>query len=317
MKNSQEQLKPYLPNLVPKLYRYSFDPNPKISASMKGIFKAITDPAKATNEYFQEIMKEVLDSVTSKEWRTREGSCFALADLVQGRNWSEVKSFLYDMWYRSFRVLDDIKESVRKAATVSLKSISRLTTRLCDPIHTPTEGKEAIAIALSFLMKEGVLSQVDEIKIFSLSQIQEIAKVSGFLLKPHAPELISVLLESLSALESSTVKYLSFHTESFGMKQDELDEIRVSASNGSPVSDTLDYAIKQIDDTNVEEMMSKVMDIVRTGVGLPTRVGVGKFVVKIVFELIFSNHYLVHSTNINLSITCLTFWKYCSPPFVV
>lgn len=33
--HSKEQLEPYLPTLVPKLYRHSFDPSPKVAASMR------------------------------------------------------------------------------------------------------------------------------------------------------------------------------------------------------------------------------------------------------------------------------------------
>ena len=39
MTQAQEQIKPILPSLVPKLYRASYDPNPRISASMMNILK--------------------------------------------------------------------------------------------------------------------------------------------------------------------------------------------------------------------------------------------------------------------------------------
>jgi len=43
---AEEKIKPQLPKLVPKLYRSSYDPNPKISAAMSNILNALVDPNK-------------------------------------------------------------------------------------------------------------------------------------------------------------------------------------------------------------------------------------------------------------------------------
>jgi len=56
-----DQLKPFLPTLVPKLYRYQRDPNPKIREAMSAIWKVIVeDPVKMVQEYFAEIIKDLV-----------------------------------------------------------------------------------------------------------------------------------------------------------------------------------------------------------------------------------------------------------------
>lgn len=109
MAQAKEQLEPFLASLVPKLYRYSYDPNPRIAASMKSIFSSLVDSKKAVTQYLDKIIPELLEGLISNVWRTREGSALALSDALQGRVFDEVKDFLGEMWYRCFRVVDDVK----------------------------------------------------------------------------------------------------------------------------------------------------------------------------------------------------------------
>ena len=43
-----EQLAPYLHQIVPKLYRYQFDPNPRINQAMTSIWSALVTDNKKT-----------------------------------------------------------------------------------------------------------------------------------------------------------------------------------------------------------------------------------------------------------------------------
>jgi hypothetical protein len=47
---------------------------------------------------------------------------------------------LRQLWTMVWRALDDIKETVRKAAKAAWKSLASTSTRFCDPRHTPAEG---------------------------------------------------------------------------------------------------------------------------------------------------------------------------------
>ncbi|OBS70608.1 hypothetical protein A6R68_00846, partial [Neotoma lepida] len=120
-----EQLAPFLPQLVPRLYRYQFDPNLGIRQAMTSIWNALVTDKSMVDKYLKEILEDLLKNLTSNMWRVRESSCLALNDLLRGRPLDDVIDKLPEMWETLFRVQDDIKESVRKAAELALKTLSK------------------------------------------------------------------------------------------------------------------------------------------------------------------------------------------------
>lgn len=260
-RRAKEQIAPHLPQLVPKLYRSSFDPNLKIAHSMDSILQTLVPDLKSTIQtYIHVILRDLLHNAVDPQWRTREASCAALADVLPAREWDDVKEELKDLWDRCFRVLDDIKESVRKSAEGFKKALSTLTLRLCDPSYTNRDhGRIALEIALPHLMSKGLLSSVKEVRAISLSMIQKISKVASFLLKPHISDLVPVLLSSLGSLENSAqLNYLEQHSTSLGISGDMFDEVRVSMSKNSPVHATIDTCVQQADSQNIEILGPKI-----------------------------------------------------------
>jgi proteasome component ECM29 len=69
---AEKELEPYLPSIIPKLYRYQFDPHPKTAMGMKSIWKSLVKNQNIVNDLFREIMSELLKSMGDKQWRTRE-----------------------------------------------------------------------------------------------------------------------------------------------------------------------------------------------------------------------------------------------------
>ncbi len=64
------------------LSRYTHDPNPQVRASMVDIWSALVKSPSATiREHYDALMKDAIEHVLTKEWRTREASCAAIADL--------------------------------------------------------------------------------------------------------------------------------------------------------------------------------------------------------------------------------------------
>ena len=78
------------------------------------------------DKYLREIVDDLLQNLTSTQWRVRESSCVALNDLLRGRPLDEVVDRLPQLLETVFRVRDDIKESVRNAADTACKSLSRV-----------------------------------------------------------------------------------------------------------------------------------------------------------------------------------------------
>jgi len=181
------------PKLYPKLYRYRFDPNPNVQRSMNDIWTALVKDSSVTiNQYFDEILADLLKSVLGKEWRTRQASCAAIADLVQGREFDKYEKHLSDIWQVAFKVLDDIKGSVREAA---LKLSMVLTNTLVRQIEAGTESRHAQAMlkeVLPFLLSsQGMESSAKEVRIFATVTVLKIIKNGGKALLPFIPHLVS------------------------------------------------------------------------------------------------------------------------------
>lgn len=83
-KAAKEQMKPYLGKIVPRLYRYKYDPTPKIQNSMISIWDSIVSDSKETVEkYYWEIFDELTNNLTHVEWRVRIACCLAVRDLIK------------------------------------------------------------------------------------------------------------------------------------------------------------------------------------------------------------------------------------------
>lgn len=86
-------MQPYLGKIIPRLYRYKYDPTPKIQNSMISIWDSIVSNSRDTIElYYWEIMKEILSNLTVNEWRVRIACCLAVRDLIKRPNGLRLRS---------------------------------------------------------------------------------------------------------------------------------------------------------------------------------------------------------------------------------
>lgn len=83
-KAAKEQMQPYLGKIVPRLYRYKYDPTPKIQNSMISIWDSVVSNSKETTEmYYWDIFDELSKNLTNVEWRVRIACCLAMRDLIK------------------------------------------------------------------------------------------------------------------------------------------------------------------------------------------------------------------------------------------
>ena len=74
---AEKELEPYLKDLIPRLYRFQYDPNPKVNEAMTSIWKALVkDPKNTIDKYFDIIVKDLLKGLSDRLWRTRESRYF-------------------------------------------------------------------------------------------------------------------------------------------------------------------------------------------------------------------------------------------------
>lgn len=93
------------PKLYPVLFRYRFDANTNVRASMNDIWKALVrDSSSVIDKYFDSIMEDLLKNILGKEWRVRQACCAAIADLIQGKPLEKYEKYLNQIWTLTFKV---------------------------------------------------------------------------------------------------------------------------------------------------------------------------------------------------------------------
>ncbi|XP_014680930.1 PREDICTED: proteasome-associated protein ECM29 homolog [Priapulus caudatus] len=281
---ARDQLEPHLPKIIPRLYRYQYDPNAKIQQAMTSVWNAlVADSKKMVDLYMKDILQDLISNLTSSMWRIRESSCLALNDLLRGRPLDDVIPELPTLWQTLLRVRDDIKESVRNAADIVLRTLSKCCVKICDPNYGKVGG-DAMRQLLPVLLSDGVGSSVAEIRSFSLQTLVKLSKNAGPLLKPHIAVLVAALLEALSELEPQMLNYLSLHAAQSQETLDKLDSQRVAVSKLSPMMETINMCVQYVDEGVLTELVPRLCDLIRTGVGLGTKVGCANLVISLCFH---------------------------------
>ncbi|KAI5083342.1 hypothetical protein GOP47_0003085 [Adiantum capillus-veneris] len=279
-KQAGDALRPYLPSLIPKLVRYQYDPNRLVQDAMGHIWRSLVpEPKKTVDEFFNVIMDDLLLQAGSRLWRARESSCLALADILQGRRFQEVGKYLEQIWIVCFRAMDDVKETVRTSGVCLSRSISSLTIRLSDAqLTSESEARSTLNLVLPLLLSKGILSSIADVQKLSISTVMKVAKNAGSSIRPQLADLIICMLESLSSLEDQRLNYAELHVEKAGISTERLENLRVAVSRDSPMWETLHFSLQQVDEHVMEVLVPRLVQLVRSGVGLNTRVGVAKFI---------------------------------------
>ncbi|XP_064386642.1 proteasome adapter and scaffold protein ECM29-like isoform X2 [Halichondria panicea] len=280
---AQEQLSPHLPLLVPRLYRYKYDPSPNIQLAMSNIWAAVVpESKKAVDVYLREILADLRSNLNNPQWRNRESSCMALSDLLSGRQVGEIVDDLIELWEMCLRVLDDIKESVRKAAATACKALHKLTVRACDGTTMSKTGTQVIQAILPLLLDKGMTNPSDEVKAISLVTILKVSQNAGPLLKPHVAVLIPTLLEALSSLETQALNTITLQYSGETSTQEKLDDLRVAASKSSPLMEIVNLCTQQVDTDVLSSLIPRLVEVLKRGVGLGTKVAAAQVVVSLV-----------------------------------
>ncbi|XP_034043433.1 proteasome adapter and scaffold protein ECM29 [Thalassophryne amazonica] len=275
-----EQLAPFLPQLVPRLYRYQFDPNLSVRQAMTSIWDALVTDKTLVDKYLKEILQDVISNLTSNIWRIRESSCLALNDLIHGRQADDLIEHLAEMWETLFRALDDIKESVRKAADLALKTLSKVCTRMCE--SSGVAAQRTVAVLLPTLLEKGIVSNVAEVRALSIQTLVKVSKTAGARLKPHASRLIPALLEALSTLEPQVLNYLSLRATE--QEKSTMDAARLSAAKSSPMMETINMCLQHLDVSVLGELVPRLCELLKSGVGLGTKGGCASVIVSLTVQ---------------------------------
>ncbi|OGM40866.1 proteasome component (Ecm29) [Aspergillus bombycis] len=273
------------PKIYPKLFRYRFDPNPNVQRSMNTIWQALVkDPAAIVSDHFDEIMDDLLKSMLiGREWRVRQASCAAIADLIQGRQPEKYSNYMEEIFLKAFKLVDDIKESVRSAALKLCQTITNAVIRTLETSYAETRRADTmLAGTIPFLLSDkGMESDIQEVQGFAIGALIQIIKKSpGQLLRPFVPSVMEQFLNSLSSLEPQAVNYVHLNADKYGLTGQEIDKMRLSSIRTSPMMEVIErYLIDMLDETSMKEFADSLERVLRSAVGLPTKVGCSRVLV--------------------------------------
>ncbi len=269
--------------IYPALFRYRFDPNTNVRSSMNDIWAAIVkEPAKTIDQHFDSIMNDLLKNILGKEWRVRQASCAAIADLVQGRTLEKYEKYLAKIWELTFKVCDDIKESVRDAAMSLARVLTGVLTRGLEAGESSASSAEKmLKQVLPFLLSpSGLESGAPEVQEFSRKTLLKIIKSSnGKTLRPFVPNLVGRLLALLSSIEPEMINYVHLNAEQYGLTAQELDDARLKNIRGSSMLEAIERCLDFLNETSLPELQQSLDNAIKTVVGLPSKVGCSRVLV--------------------------------------
>ncbi|OTA97517.1 hypothetical protein M434DRAFT_391964 [Hypoxylon sp. CO27-5] len=265
------------PKIYPKLYRYRFDPNSNVRRSMDDIWKAVVkDQTVVIDTHFDAIMNDLLKSILDgREWRVREASCAAIAELIYGQPFSKYEKYYTEIWRVTLRVLDDQKGSVRAAALKLCMSLSKTLVTQLQENNSSASAKAMIAQVLPFLLSDkGIENSVKDVKFMTISTVLDVVKNGGDALKPFIPTIITHFLGLLSTVEPEAVNY--YYQRVSEEDREGLDKLRSNAATRSPMFECIVNCLRFIDEDVMKELAPQLVSTIKSAIGMQTKVGCGE-----------------------------------------
>ncbi|KAI0402770.1 ECM29 protein [Xylaria palmicola] len=262
------------PKIYPKLYRYRFDPNPNVRRSMEDIWKAVVkDQTVTIDVHFDAIMTDLLKSILDgREWRVREASCAAIADLIYGQPYPKYEKYYVDIWRVTLRVLDDQKGSVRAAALKLCMGLSKTLVSQLQENNSSTSAQAMIAQVLPFLLSDkGIENSVEEVKFMAISTVLDVVKNGGNALKPFIPTITTHCLGLLSTVEPAQVNY--YYQRVSEEDREGLDKLRSTAATRSPLFECIVNCLRFTDEAVMSHLAPQLVATIKSALGMQTKIG--------------------------------------------
>ncbi|KAI2472408.1 proteasome component [Annulohypoxylon bovei var. microspora] len=265
------------PKIYPKLYRYRFDPNSNVRRSMDDIWKAVVkDQIVVIDTYFDAIMNDLLKSILDgKEWRVRQASCAAIAELIYGQPFPKYEKYYTDIWKMTLRVLDDQKGSVREAALKLCMGLSKTLVTQLQENNASSSAKAMVSQVVPFLLSDkGIENSVKEVKLMSIRTVLDVVKNGGDALKPFISTIITHSLGLLSTVENEAVNY---YYQRVGEEDREgLDKLRSTFATRSPIFECVVDCLRFVDEDVMKELAPQLVSTIKSAIGMQTKIGCGE-----------------------------------------
>ncbi|KAI6651721.1 Proteasome-associated protein ECM29-like [Oopsacas minuta] len=277
---AMSNLETELPSIIPKLFSFLHDPHLDLQKTMENIWNnLVQEDRKIIEQYCRPILSELKALLAFNSWSVRQGSCLCLNDILTSQPYEMFAEDLPELWKLVLRNLDDFKETVRVAAAIACSSLSKITVKLCNSSNNKEIAEKNIGVLLPMVLDYVVNSAVKEVQSICLATLVSITKYAGSLVKPIIPELIVTLLNALSDLEPQELSRISVMVEQDQLSQEKIESIRLDISRSSPMMDTIKSCIQYVDTQVLDQLIPKLVDLIKSSIALNTKVGCSKVAV--------------------------------------
>ncbi|XP_059609063.1 proteasome-associated protein ECM29 homolog [Phlebotomus argentipes] len=284
------EMQPFLGKIVPRLFRYKYDPTPKIQNSMVSIWNSlVSNPKEIVEQFYWEILQEITQHLTNHEWRTRMSCCLAARDLIKLPGYlklreGETEVELVELWSQLFRVMDDIHEGTRLAAEGTASVLSKA----CIVASSAGHGKSGVRVVKSILplfLEKGITNVVPEVRKISIRTLSEIIDTAGDSIAPHLPLLVPCLLQATGEVEIDKLSYMSTRYGDQSDVQEVVDSMRAEVAKQHHTMVALGKCIRYIDVETLEKITPGIVDLIKTSVNLGTKIACAHFICQISVRL--------------------------------
>jgi hypothetical protein len=267
-------------SIIPVIFQHRYDPTTSIRDVMKVLWDQIVlaKHPQAIWTFETAILDHLVHNLSSAQWRDREAACNALEVFLPQRPWQAIRKRMDVLWTAALRLIDDLRESTRAAGMKYAKVLSELILQRCDKSYE-IDGvialdliRDTIDHFMKLILEKGLFTSSQVSIGFSLGIILRIVDLAGSLLQDWFAELISVLIESMSALEPGSLQYLQFHTSRMQLSGDDLESFRVQLAQQSPMQEALNKCLQYIEEKNLVTVIQSICYHLNRGVGLATRI---------------------------------------------
>jgi proteasome component ECM29 len=194
----------------------------------------------------------------------------------------QYEKYLDSIWGMTFKVLDDIKETVRVAAAALARVLTSTLTRSLEAGDASIKSATIqLQRVIPFLFSaSGLESSAEEVRLFSVHTLLQIVKKSNAkTLNPHVPELVERLLGLLSSLEPEQVNYLHLNASKYNLTEQKIDDMRLASVRSSPLTESLERCLDLADADTMIALVPRIEAAMKTAVGLPSKVGCSRILV--------------------------------------
>jgi hypothetical protein len=306
---------PVSPEMIPKIYRYQYDPNPLISLPIREMWKSL-DIVKM-DPYIPFIMADLMTNLNSNDHKTRQACCIALMDLLIGKTFSDMSKYLVKLFPLVWRVMDDMKDASRLAALQVSERLGGFLIKSCDPNFT-NHVNVSLKLIVPILM-DGLVFSAEIVRGWSLEYLEKIISISGTLIRPFIETIMIMLLENMTLLEPSQLNYIQNMIGSDDKKTTEtIERLKSEMISNNPIWKCISICEKYLDNDLVTILIPKMLELLKSSVGTTARQGTAKLLsmmiplypggikphVKAILRLIF--HLVKQSSVTNIEKSMLT-----------